>query len=504
MAEFGKPRLLIFVVAYKAERFIEKVIHRIPADTLREMCDVEILIIDDASPDQTFERAVEIEEMPFPCTILTNPVNQKYGGNQKLGYHYAIEKGFDYVALLHGDGQYAPEAIPALLEPLLEGRADVVFGSRMMSRFGALKGGMPLYKYVGNKILTFYQNLVLGASLSEFHTGFRIYSTQALQAIPFHLNTDEFHFDTDIIIQLLIAEMKIAEVEIPTYYGDEISHVNGMKYAADVVAATTKARMQSLNIFYERKFDCAPTSSANDYYRAKLDYRSPHSMAVEAIPAGSRVLDLGCGNGHVGAHLMEKGCYVVGVDKFDLSDQVSLDEFFQHDLDAGLPPIDYSSFDYIILLDIIEHLRSPEDLVDQLRQTVPSMTKIIASTGNIAFFIMRLRLLMGAFEYGKSGILDLTHTRLFTFKTFRSLFEQNNYDVLQVAGVPLPFPLIFGLNGFSKLLLAMNSIINAIARGLFSFQIFLVAQPKPTLKELLDNANEESQKRLTRLKQEVS
>ena len=115
-------------------------------------------------------------DIPFKITVLYNPVNQGYGGNQKIGYHYAIERGFDFVALLHGDGQYAPEFLPALIEPLLKGEADAVFGSRMMNKRDALKGGMPLYKFVGNRILTSIQNRVLGANLTEFHSGYRVYS----------------------------------------------------------------------------------------------------------------------------------------------------------------------------------------------------------------------------------------------------------------------------------------------------------------------------------------
>src|SRR5208282_5429801 len=164
-----KKRVLIFIVAYNAERTIQQVVRRIPS-SLAEY-ETEILIIDDSSGDRTFEHAHHLErsgEAPFPITVLYNPVNQGYGGNQKIGFSYAIDQGFDIVALVHGDGQYAPESLPSLLEPLIRNEADAVMGSRMLTRFAALKGGMPLYKYVGNKILTRIQNWLLGSSLSEF------------------------------------------------------------------------------------------------------------------------------------------------------------------------------------------------------------------------------------------------------------------------------------------------------------------------------------------------
>src|ERR1044071_6089273 len=196
-------RLLIFIVAYNAETTIEKVLSRIPASL--HTSNVEVLIIDDFSKDKTFLSGVRFQQRnsAFKITVLRTPENQGYGGNQKLGYRYAIDNGFDVVALVHGDGQYAPEKLPELLAPLVAGEADAVFGSRMIDRRAARAGGMPLYKWIGNQILTRFQNRLLGTSLSEFHSGYRLYSTKALAQIPFQRNTNNFHFDTEIIIQLV-------------------------------------------------------------------------------------------------------------------------------------------------------------------------------------------------------------------------------------------------------------------------------------------------------------
>ena len=140
-----RSRVLIFIVAYHAEATVESVVRRIP-NSLSERYDVDVLIIDDSSRDRTFERSHELtrSDIRFKIHVLYNPVNQGYGGNQKLGYRYAIEHGYDFVALLHGDGQYAPECLPALLGPLEQGTAAAVFGSRMLTPHGALRGGMPL------------------------------------------------------------------------------------------------------------------------------------------------------------------------------------------------------------------------------------------------------------------------------------------------------------------------------------------------------------------------
>src|SRR5579872_4541127 len=493
-----KKRVLVFVVAYDAERTIQEVLQRIPAELANY--DTEILIIDDSSRDRTFERAhtyVGEAHLPFPVTVLCNPENQGYGGNQKIGFHYAIRKGFDIVALIHGDGQYAPERLPELLEPLLNEEADAVFGSRMMNRFAALKGGMPLYKFLGNKILTAIQNFFLKSHLSEFHSGYRLYSVKALERIPFSLNTNDFHFDTEIILQFFRAGQRIRELPIPTYYGDEICHVNGVKYAFDVIKATVLFRMQDLGVLYERKYDVSPASENNPLYQPKFGFESPHTMVVARVPAGSSVLDIGCASGYVSRALAAKGCKVTGIDQFPLQSDIPLERFIQHDLDRPDLPVEMGQFDYVLLLDIIEHLRSPELFVDALRSARrrEKTVEVIVSTGNVAFLVTRMMLLFGYFHYGKRGILDLTHKRLFTFSTLRELFEQAGYRVDEVRGIPAPFPLAVGDNALARFLLGMNHLLIAISRSLFSYQIYMVVRPLPTLEWLLDRTIQSSEQR---------
>src|SRR2546422_10955520 len=210
-------RLLIFVVAYQAESTLRWVLERIPRSIFDEY-DCEVLVVDDASKDRTFAIGREYKQShpEIPLTVVRNEFNRGYGGNQKIGYAYAIAEHFDFVALVHGDGQYAPEELPRLVAPLHDGGADAVFGSRMLRKGNALRGGMPLYKYVGNRILSLTQNVLLGTRLSEFHSGYRVYSVGALRLIPFRLNSDDFHFDTEVIIPLINARARIVELPIPT------------------------------------------------------------------------------------------------------------------------------------------------------------------------------------------------------------------------------------------------------------------------------------------------
>ncbi len=493
----GRHRLLIFIVAYHAETTVADVLSRIPHGLAAEF-DTEVLVIDDGSRDRTFETAraaVRDCPLPFPITVLHNPVNQGYGGNQKIGYFYALRHGFDFVALLHGDGQYAPECLPDLLRPLSSGHAEACFGSRMMLKGHALKGGMPVYKYLGNKVLSWFENRMLATALTEFHSGYRVYSTAALRKIPFDLNTNDFHFDTEIIIQFVLAGLRIVEVPIPTYYGDEICRVNGLKYAWNVAVAVTKARAQEFGIFHDARFDCARPGVDGLPYRLKLDFESPHSLALEAIPAKSRVLDLGCAAGHVASALeRRKGCRVIGLDRTAPEHSARADGFREHDLDRGLPELDMSSFDYLLALDVIEHLSSPERFVAELRDALKRSpdVRILASTANIGFIVTRLMLLIGQFNYGKRGILDMTHTRLFTAAAFRRLFEQGGFRVLETRGIPAPFPLALGDGMLGKLLLHLNKLLIRLSRGLFSYQIFLVLQPQPSLEYLLEAAETHS------------
>jgi len=352
---------------------------------------------------------------------------------------------------------------------------------------------MPLYKYAGNKILTAFENIMLQSNLSEFHSGYRLYSVKALTQIPFNLNTNDFHFDTEIIIQFLFANLRIVELPIPTYYGDEICHVNGLKYAIDVTVAVVYAKLQKLGLFYKPNFDCVV--KGNDQYVLKLDYPSPHSEVLRKIKPGSRVLDLGCAGGYVGEFLKSQlGCVVMGVDYFPLGEGVFLDQFLKADLNLGVPEIDFSQFDYILLLDVIEHLYRPEQFLNQLQKCLnrnPNI-QIIASTGNVAFIAQRIMLLLGQFNYGKRGILDMTHTRLFTFSSFKRLFNQNGFHITHSCGMPAPFPLAVGTNRVSTLFLKLNTWLIFLAKGLFSYQIFIEAKPIPSLDTMLSKTLVES------------
>ena len=478
-------RLLIFVVAYNAESTLGKVLQRIPLHVYTKY-DCRILIIDDSSCDRTVASALTYKQQhpDLNIEVLSNPENQGYGGNQKIGYQYAIEQGFDAVALLHGDGQYAPEVLEELALPVLKGEAEAVMGTRMAKRFEALRGGMPLYKYIGNKVLTGIQNRLLGSSLSEFHSGYRVYSVKALSGVPFQYNTNDFHFDTEIILQFLLKGFRVQEIPIPTYYGEEICYVNGLKYAWNVVRTTVICMLNRMGIFYDRKYDI---EGPHVFYGVKLGYPSSHTMALHEVPPRTAVLDVGCGEGLVARELKEKGCRVHGLDKAEKVNDTDFDSYFRINLDHERIDFPLEVYDYILLLDIIEHLDSPESLLDEIRAKTGIRKSIVLITvPNVAFFFVRLHFLFGHFQYGKRGILDFTHRRLFTFSSLRRLLEQCGYKITGIKGIPAPFPKAIGDNRFSRALLAVNSMLIRVSPGFFSYQIFAKTVPLPTVTDLLE------------------
>jgi len=490
-------RLLIFVIAYYAEDTLRSVLDRIPKVVFDDY-DCEVLVVDDGSHDRTFEigRGYKASRPEIRMTVLRNELNQGYGGNQKVGYAYAIHGGFDFVAMVHGDGQYAPEELPRLVAPLRSGAADVVFGSRMMSRFGALKGGMPLYKYVGNRVLTGLQNGLLGTKFSEFHSGYRVYSTQSLRRIHFLLNSNDFHFDTEIILQLLNAKQRILELPIPTYYGSEISRVNGTSYAKNVLLATLRNRAHRSGILYQRKFDPIEIGrEANSHYELKLGYPSSHSYALTAIPDNARVLDIGSGPGGMATELLRKGCEVAVVDRYVPETTDGRVRVFRQNLDEPLA-FDVKDYDYVLLLDVIEHVKEPERFLDELRAKVDwSKKTLVLSTPNIGFVVQRLMLLLGQFNYGKAGILDRTHTRLFTFRSLRYLLADAGFRVREVRGVPAPFPKVLGLGPLGKAAVFANLGLIRLSKAVFSYQIFVVADFSPDVDFLLRDAKARSTSR---------
>ena len=429
-------RIGILVVAYNASSTLAQVLDRIPVAFRPRVS--EVLVCDDHSDDSTYLVGIGYQQVAtdLPLTVIRHPTNLGYGGNQKAGYRWAIEKDLDIVVLLHGDGQYAPECLAQMVGPLERDECDAVFGSRMLERGGARRGGMPLYKYVGNRILTTLENAMVGSHLSEWHSGYRAYSVAALREIPFETNSDGFDFDTEVIIQLHEAGKRIVEVPIPTYYGDEICYVNGLGYAKDVSAHVIRYRLHKLG------FGSGEMAFATDASLLKEDEHSSHGRILSWLAGRppSRILDLGCSDGALGERLQKLGHHVTGVDSVELEGVGDrLASFIRGDLDAGIPTEAGHGYDVVLVADVLEHVRRPELLLDDAKRRLRAGGTVIASVPNFAHWYPRLRVATGAFDYDRLGILDRGHLRFFTRNSFERLARSQDLAIRrrEAVGIPL-------------------------------------------------------------------
>jgi glycosyltransferase involved in cell wall biosynthesis len=260
----GALRIAIFIPAYNAASTLPRVLDRIPPAIRDEV--QEIFVIDNNSPDNTYLIAVGYghRHRGYKLSVFRNKENYGYGGSQKIAYQYAIEQAYDVVVMLHGDAQYAPEYLVDMLAPFRTGEpVDLVFGSRMTG--DPLAGGMPLHRYLGNRALTRVQNLVLGTAISEFHSGYRAFNCHALRRLPFTSCSDNYHFDTEIIIQMVESRMTIRELPIPTHYGDERSYVNVWRYGLDVLRVMAKYVLHKRGLRYSPQFDVARAPEIGGY-----------------------------------------------------------------------------------------------------------------------------------------------------------------------------------------------------------------------------------------------
>jgi glycosyltransferase involved in cell wall biosynthesis len=471
-------RIGIVVVAYNAASTLAKVLDRIPHWFAPQIADV--LVSDDASQDSTFLVGLGYQQLTdLPLTVIRQEQNLGYGGNQKAAYRWAIEHDLDIVVLLHGDGQYAPEELPNIVRPLVDGECDAVLGSRMMQKGAARDGGMPLYKFVGNRILTTYQNAMMGTELSEWHSGYRAYRVAALREIPFEQNHDGFDFDTQIIIQLVEAGKRIIEIPIPTYYGDEICYVNGLGYARDVAVAVTRYRLHKIG------FGSGDAAFASRDYELKEGELSSHGALLEwvgARPAG-RVLDLGCAGGLLAAELRKHGHHVTGIDVAESEGvRERVDEFVAADLDAGIGDAVTGPFDIVIASDVLEHVRHPERVLEDARAVLAPDGVVIACVPNFGHWYPRLRVASGTFAYERRGILDAGHVRFFTRRSFRRLVGEAGYSIGRERALGLPFE-VLGRGGrgdratTAKVLAAIDQLAVSAAPSLFGYQFLAELHP---------------------------
>ena len=241
-------KIVVILPAYNAAQTLRKTYEEIPFDVVDE-----VILTDDASTDQTRQIAAELK-IPH---IIVHVKNKGYGGNQKSCYKTALEINADIVIMLHPDYQYTPRLIPSMAYLIANDTYQVVLGSRILGK-GAMKGGMPVYKYMANRILTFFQNLMTGAKLSEYHTGYRAFSSAVLKNIKYEANSDGFIFDNQILSQIILAGYEIAEITCPSKYFKEassIGFINSLIYGFGVVKTTVEHVLHRIGLIKLNRYE---------------------------------------------------------------------------------------------------------------------------------------------------------------------------------------------------------------------------------------------------------
>jgi len=247
MSAVTKPKVIAVMPAMNAAKTLERTVDAIPRDFVDE-----VILVDDHSTDETLELARQL-----PIHLVWHPHNAGYGANQKTCYLEALQRDADVVVMLHPDGQYEPELIPALCAPILAGEADLVLGSRFAAPGMALENGMPRWKYLVNRALTTAENRVMGTDLSEAHTGYRAYSRRFLLTVPFLRNANDFSFDSEVLMQAVAFRMRIAEVPARGRYFDDASSVGlraGFVYGVKTLWAGVRLSLHRARILPSRKF----------------------------------------------------------------------------------------------------------------------------------------------------------------------------------------------------------------------------------------------------------
>ena len=267
-----KQRVVVVMPAYNAAKTLERTYHDLPDGIVDR-----VILVDDVSRDETVEIARQLG-----LKVVIHIQNRGYGGNQKTCYIEALKDGADVVVMLHPDYQYDSRRVPALIEPILTGKADLVLGSRLLDG-GALAGGMPLYKFISNRFLTIVENLAFRQNLSECHTGFRAYSRKILSTIPFVLNSDKFVFDTEVIAQAVAFGFRIAEVPVPTRYFKEASSVNlsdGIIYGTATLRVVARFLLDRAGVRRSPQFRRKLTEVVSRYHLEEM-------RLVPILPDGS-------------------------------------------------------------------------------------------------------------------------------------------------------------------------------------------------------------------------
>jgi len=409
----------------------------------------------------------------LPLRLHREPRDYGHGGARKAAFESALRSRLDLVVVMRGDGTHPPEALPALLQPALVDGRPVVFASRRGERRGS---GMSITRALAHALAAGLQNRVLGLRQRDYLSSFRVYATEALACVPFQLDSNDRSFDVELAIQLRALGTAVCEVTVGRAWREGPSARDELAHVWRALRAAVDYRLHQLHLTRDGRY----LVDHGIHYTLKHSVTGSHMQIVDAIAPGSRVLDLGCSQGLLARPLREKQVRVSGVDAgapHRLAEE--LEEYFRRDLEEPLELPTGRVYDYVVVADVIEHLRNRQHLLRSARRFLREDGRLLISTPNVALWFYRLSLLVGRFEYGPRGVLDRTHVHLYTRATFRREVERAGFHVLGERVTALPFEVVFESTGRSRLVRALAEGYHALARlwpEMFAYQFILDAE----------------------------
>lgn len=443
-----KPyRIAILVVGYRGDGGLLPTLARIPS-ALRESI-AEIVVFHELRDEASHREALGALRSPEwgdRLRFLRQLRGASYGETQKLGFAYAIEKAFDALILLHADGRYAPESLPEMIAGLRAGK-EVVFGGRPRRTARTA-------------------NRLLGLRMRDVRSGFRGYATSILKRIPFRANSDGADFDIQALIQCRASGATIAEIGVADFVDEG---------RANCVLAAVAYRLHQLHLIRLPRY----WVDRDLRYRLKQSPYSSHGQILSLVPAGAQVWDVGCGRGLLAESLAAQGASVVGLDLLERREISSaVQEYHRIDVEHTMPETK-RRFDVIVLADLVEHIRDPQDLLAHLGKFLRPDGRVVLSTGNVAIWFYRLSLLLGRFNYGERGILDDSHVHLYTLQSARSLVEKSGFRIRSVRYTVLPFEVVLESARRSAPVRLLDFVYYRLVRlwpALFAYQIVIEAE----------------------------
>jgi 2-polyprenyl-3-methyl-5-hydroxy-6-metoxy-1,4-benzoquinol methylase len=469
------PRIALFLFDCPDTEALQRLLDRIPQPVGEWLDEIVIMQERSASRQRPVPRDL-LGSPPANLQIHRLPRDAGYGGARKAAFEYALLKGFDHVVMMRGDGQHPPEALPALIHPILFDPERMVFAYRRhrVSRVPVSWRLIP--NLIAHVLATGFQNRLLGLRLRDYHSGYRLYTMAAIARLPFQLDADDHRFDMQLIIQCRVLGVPVTEVLVGPIWREYPTNAAGLGEVLRACRCSVDYRLHQLHAFRLGQYFV----DEDVRYTLKRSATGSHMQIVGAIESGSSVLDLGCSQGLLARPLQEKGVRVTGVDIAPPERLAAeLEAYFQRDLDLPLDLPLGRAFDYVVVSDVIEHLRNRTQLLRGARRYLKEGGRLIVSTPNIALWFYRLSLLAGRFEYGPRGVLDETHVHLFTRATFRREVEKAGFFVLQERVTALPFEIVFESTGRSRLVGGLSRFYHALARlwpSMFAYQHIIEAE----------------------------